>query len=156
MLRAPHGKAPGLAAGITESMIRDLVHDFYAKVRHDGVLGPIFAARIHDWDAHLAKLCAFWSSVALMTGRYKGRPMPVHAAIEEISEAHFERWLGLFRDTARSNCPPPRGRTLHRPSRTDRRVSTPRYLHPSPRTAALEHERSTRIVTPACTGWRAQ
>lgn len=107
MLRAPHPKAPGLDAGVTEAMIEALVRAFYMKVRNDEVLGPIFNTRIEDWEAHLDKLCAFWSSVVLMTGRYKGRPMPVHAAIPEISEAHFERWLGLFRETARSICPPP-------------------------------------------------
>lgn len=107
MQRDPHPKAPGLPVGITELMIRDLVHCFYAEVRRDAVLGPIFDSRIHDWDEHLDKLSAFWSSVVLMTGRYKGRPMPVHMAISEISEAHFQRWLALFRATAAAVCPPP-------------------------------------------------
>jgi hemoglobin len=62
---------------------------------------------VHDWDEHLEKLCAFWSSVVLMTGSYKGRPMPVHMAIEEISLSHFERWLALFRATANAVCPAP-------------------------------------------------
>ena len=107
MLREPHPKAPGLAAGVTEPMIRDLVHAFYAEVRRDAMLGPIFEARVRDWPEHLAKLCAFWSSVVLMTGRYKGRPMPVHAAIPGLARAHFERWLTLFRATAKSVCPAP-------------------------------------------------
>ena len=106
MLRAPHPKAPGLEVGITEGMIRDLVHDFYAKVRRDEVLGPIFNGRVDDWDAHLDKLRAFWSSVVLMTGSYRGRPMPVHASIPEMSKAHFTRWLEIFGDKARSVCPP--------------------------------------------------
>lgn len=107
MLRAPHPKAPGLEVGITETMIQALVRAFYMKVRRDEVLGPIFNAQIENWEAHLDKLCAFWSSVVLMTGRYKGRPMPVHAGIPDVSEAHFLRWLGLFRETAQSTCPPP-------------------------------------------------
>jgi hemoglobin len=107
MTRQPHSKAPGVAAGVDEPMIRDLVHAFYAEVRRDPLLGPVFAARVHDWDEHLEKLSRFWSSVVLMTGAYKGRPMPVHAAIDEISRAHFERWLALFRSTARSRCPGP-------------------------------------------------
>jgi hemoglobin len=105
--RAPHPKAPGLEAGITEPMIRDLVHAFYARVRRDEVLGPIFNARIENWDEHLDKLAAFWSSVVLMTGRYKGRPMPVHARLPGISDAHFARWLSLFGETAREVCPAP-------------------------------------------------
>ena len=42
-----------------------------------------------------------------MSGRYKGRPMPVHIAISEISPLHFERWLALFREAARAVCPEP-------------------------------------------------
>ncbi len=102
----PHPKAPGLAAGVTEPMIRDLVLRFYAEVRRDPLLGPIFESRVHDWDEHLDKLTAFWSSVVLMTGRYKGRPMPVHMAIAEISPLHFQRWLALFGATAATACPP--------------------------------------------------
>ncbi len=72
----------------------------------DEILGPVFGKRVEDWDEHLTKLKAFWSSVVLMTGRWEGRPMPVHAAITEISDAHFERWLALFAETAGTVCPP--------------------------------------------------
>jgi hemoglobin len=106
MLYQPHPKAPGLAAGIDEALIGELVDQFYAKVRKDDILGPVFEARIDNWDEHLIKLRAFWSSVVLMTGRYKGQPMPVHAAISEITDAHFERWLSLFAETAKTVCPP--------------------------------------------------
>ena len=104
--RPPHPKAPGLAAGIDEAMIRRLVHGFYAKVRRDPALGPVFARAVEDWDEHLAKLCDFWSSVMLMTGRYKGQPMPVHAGVPEIGPDLFARWLALFAETARELCPP--------------------------------------------------
>ena len=98
--------APGAACGIDETMIRRLVHAFYARVRGDTLLGPIFNAAIDDWDTHLDKLCAFWSSVTLMTGRYKGTPMQAHAALPDIDAKHFERWLALFADTAYEHCPP--------------------------------------------------
>lgn len=91
--------------GITEAMIHDLVHGFYARVRSDAVLGPVFDARIKDWDSHLARMCAFWSSVALMTGRYHGTPMQKHAPLPVEAE-HFDRWLALFESTARDLCPP--------------------------------------------------
>lgn len=98
---------PGVAAGVTEAMIRELVHAFYARVRRDPALGPIFDGEIGDgWDAHLAKLCDFWSSVMLMTGRFKGQPMAVHARLPDIGPAHFERWLALFAETAEAVCPP--------------------------------------------------
>ncbi len=102
----PHPKAPGLDAGVTEPMIRDLVHTFYARVRRDSVLGPIFNAEIANWGEHLDRLCAFWSSVTLMTGRYKGKPVPAHARLPGISNRHFARWLALFAETARELCPP--------------------------------------------------
>ena len=98
--------APGVGAGVTEPMIRELVHTFYGRVRQDPQLGPIFNREVEDWDAHLAKLSDFWSSVMLMTGRFKGRPMAAHAAVGDITPAHFVRWLELFAQTAQEVCPP--------------------------------------------------
>ena len=91
--------------GITEAMIERLVRGFYEKVRGDEMLGPIFDARIADWEPHLAQMCAFWSSVALMSGRYHGAPMPKHLPLP-VDAAHFDRWLALFEATAREVCPP--------------------------------------------------
>lgn len=105
MAREPHPKAPGIEAGITEGVIRALVHTFYARVRSDDVLGAILNAAVADWDEHLDKLCGFWSSVTLMTGRYKGTPMKAHAELPGISALHFERWLALFKATAEEVCP---------------------------------------------------
>ncbi|MGE3711295.1 MAG: group III truncated hemoglobin [Hyphomicrobiaceae bacterium] len=106
MTHAPQPMAPGYSVGIDEEMIRALVHTFYARVRKDALLGPIFESAVDDWDVHLDKLCGFWSSVTLMTGRYKGAPMQVHANLPEISAHHFDRWLELFRSTAKEICPP--------------------------------------------------
>jgi hemoglobin len=106
MARDPHPKAPGIEAGVTETMIRDLVLQFYARVRKDAELGPIFNAAINDWDRHLDKMCAFWSSVTMMTGRYKGNPMKAHAELPQIGSEHFRQWLALFRTTAAEVCPP--------------------------------------------------
>jgi hemoglobin len=84
---------------ITDVSLRELVHRFYAKVRRDPELGPIFNAAVADWDEHLAKLTDFWSSVMLTSGRYKGNPVAVHARQPAIAPSHFERWLALFRVT---------------------------------------------------------
>lgn len=92
------------ATGIDEPMIRQLVHAFYDRVRADALLGPIFAARISDWTPHLERMCTFWSSVMLMSGRYHGRPMPAHAPLP-INAAHFDHWLRLFTATAHEVCP---------------------------------------------------
>ena len=91
--------------GLDEEILTDLVHRFYGKVRMDAVLGPIFDMNIVDWKPHLDRMVAFWSSVALMTGRYHGAPVPAHAKLP-IDWAHFERWLALFRETAHETCTP--------------------------------------------------
>jgi hemoglobin len=91
--------------GLDEELLVALVHGFYAKVRSDAVLGPIFEERIADWGPHLERMTAFWSSVALMTGRYHGAPVPAHARLP-VDWSHFERWLALFRETAHEVCPP--------------------------------------------------
>lgn len=91
--------------GIDEAMIERLVRTFYGRVQSDPLLGPVFAAKVENWDTHFEKLDAFWSSVALMTGRYHGRPMQVHMDLPVGSE-HFDRWLALFEEAAREVCPP--------------------------------------------------
>ena len=91
--------------GIDEAMIERLVRGFYARVQDDPLLGPVFAARIRDWEPHLQRMCAFWSSVALMSGRYHGQPMRVHAPLP-IDAEHFDRWLALFEKAAHELCPP--------------------------------------------------
>ena len=99
---------PGDAVGVTEEMIAEVVHAFYAKVRGDPFIGPIFERIIaaEAWPAHLGRMCDFWSSVLLMTGRFKGAPMPAHVAIDGLHPAHFARWLDLFRETVAEACPP--------------------------------------------------
>lgn len=84
---------------LTEQHISDLVDRFYAKVRLDDEIGPIFNAIVGDWPHHLAKLKDFWSSAMLRTGRYRGHPMMVHLQLP-IDRNHFERWLALFEETA--------------------------------------------------------
>lgn len=87
---------------MTEELLSILVDQFYAKVREDEVLGPIFNGAIADWPEHLGKLSAFWSSVMLTSGRYKGSPMASHLKHSgAIRPAMFDRWLQLWRQTAR-------------------------------------------------------
>ena len=90
--------------GIDDSMIEVLVRRFYDKVRADALIGPVFEARIRDWEPHLMQMRDFWSSVALMTGRYHGTPMAKHLPLP-IDAEHFDRWLALFEETAREVCP---------------------------------------------------
>jgi len=95
--------ADAVARGVDEIMIDRLVRRFYADVRLHAELGPIFDARIADWEPHLQRMVDFWSSVMLRTGRYHGRPMPMHARLP-VSGAHFDSWLDLFETAARHVC----------------------------------------------------
>ena len=98
---------PQPQAQINDAMIHALVHGFYDKVRADAELGPIFDRVIGDgWDAHLAKMCDFWSSVMLTSGRYKGNPMVAHMRLKTVRPEHFTRWLALFAETADALTPP--------------------------------------------------
>lgn len=90
---------------ISEEEIAELVDRFYAKVRKDPEIGPVFNEAVADWDHHLALLKNFWSSVMLATGRYKGHPMIAHLPLP-IETGHFDRWLELFAETANEVMPP--------------------------------------------------
>lgn len=99
---------PPLDAGqeeLDEALIERVIRRFYDNVQRDEVLGPIFSARITDWERHLQRMFAFWSSVTLASGRYHGQPMQKHAMLP-IDARHFDRWLALFERTAHETCAP--------------------------------------------------
>lgn len=86
------------SARIDEGALERLVAAFYARVRADAELGPIFDDAVEDWPEHLEKLVAFWSSVMLGSGRYKGQPVPAHTKHRDrITPALFERWLAIWK-----------------------------------------------------------
>ncbi|GGD53179.1 group III truncated hemoglobin [Croceicoccus pelagius] len=85
---------------INDEGLGRLVEAFYARVRADEELAPIFNDAITDWPEHLRKLTDFWSSVMLTSGRYKGQPVPAHMRHRSrITPELFERWLGLWTET---------------------------------------------------------
>ncbi|WP_347269646.1 group III truncated hemoglobin [Rhizorhabdus histidinilytica] len=89
---------PGLR--IDDHGLGRLVDAFYARIRADDELGPIFNDAVEDWAEHLAKLTDFWSSVMLTSGRYKGQPVPAHARHRSrITPALFDRWLAIWTRT---------------------------------------------------------
>jgi hemoglobin len=90
--------------GLDEARIERLVRAFYEAARRDPLLGPVFD-RVTEWEHHISRVCAFWSSVARMTGSYHGNPMAVHLPLG-LEPAHFARWLELFEATARAECTP--------------------------------------------------
>ena len=97
-----------LPEALDEQMIEAVVHGFYAEIRGDTLLGPVFNGAIaeNDWPRHLATMCDFWSATLIRTSRYTGRPLPPHLALPGLGEEHFRRWLALFRATVQRLCPP--------------------------------------------------
>lgn len=93
------------AEQIPATEISELVDRFYAKVRHDPEIGPIFNATVDDWPAHLSLLKDFWSTVLQTEYRYKGDPLSKHLPLS-LDPPHFARWLALFAETAREVMPP--------------------------------------------------
>ncbi len=93
---------------MTDADLQLLVDRFYAKVRADAVLGPVFNGAVGDWAEHLDKLGAFWSSVMQTSGRYKGNPVAAHFRhASAIDPSMFDRWLGFWRETARETLAEP-------------------------------------------------
>jgi hemoglobin len=79
--------------------IKILVDEFYTRVRLDGLLGPVFAeVKKNDWQPHLDKMYAFWNAALFGVPGFKGNPFARHAPLP-IGNAHFDRWLDLFKET---------------------------------------------------------
>src|SRR5580704_15404711 len=91
-----------LVSDVTEGAIALLIDRFYAAVRQDPALGPIFESTIPSskWPEHLATMRRFWSSVMLASGRYSGNPVAIHRAVQRLERPMFARWLALFEHTA--------------------------------------------------------
>ncbi len=95
------------AQPLTDPDLAALVDRFYARVRADEQLGPIFNGAVEDWPEHLRTLSSFWSSVMLGSGTYKGNPMAVHLRhVAAITPELFQRWLGLWRAVTDESLPP--------------------------------------------------
>ena len=93
---------------VSEAEIDGTVTLFYGRARDDALLGPVFRGAIPDaqWDAHLAKIAAFWRKVLRRQPGYDGNPMRAHVALGVLEKRHFDRWLALFEAAARETCRP--------------------------------------------------
>jgi len=92
---------------IDEAGLERLIPLFYERVRADPLLGPVFNDAVHDWPEHLERLVAFWSSVMLTSGRYKGNPMVAHLKHKpRLTPRMFERWLALWTEVTAETMPP--------------------------------------------------
>lgn len=83
-----------------------LVSTFYAKIKKDAFIGPIFLNAIPElvWESHLEKLTDFWETNLFFAKKYKGNPMKVHQKLDvennySITQKHFGKWLELWIST---------------------------------------------------------
>ena len=80
-----------------------LVNSFYNAVQENEILGFIFndVAKI-NWDEHLPRMYAFWTSMLLNEHHFSGNPMEKHITLSRITsmtEIQFNEWLLLFTTT---------------------------------------------------------
>ena len=89
---------------ITDRQIDDLVRAFYARVRKDGELGPVFLRAVGTseaaWRAHEARIASFWRNALGMDRSFSGNPMMAHLRNGDVVPEQFPVWLSLFRETA--------------------------------------------------------
>jgi hemoglobin len=90
----------------TRKEISILVNAFYAKIRKDELLGPIFNGHIPEahWPEHLSKLTDFWETNLFGIAKFKGNPSKKHINVDKesghtISQLHFGKWLQLWFET---------------------------------------------------------
>ncbi|MDH2328828.1 group III truncated hemoglobin [Cereibacter sp. SYSU M97828] len=81
---------------VTPHQIDLVVAQFYARVRKDALLGPVFMAHVDDWPAHESRIAAFWRNAILHDRAYDGSPMMAHRRAGDVTPDHFPRWLALF------------------------------------------------------------
>ena len=112
--------------------IAELVHSFYAKVRTDEMLRPVFNTHIaeEDWPAHLSKLTDFWEMKLLGGAKFKGSPSQKHIDVDRasgyaLSQEHFARWLQLWLETLDESYTGPKA---ERAKAQARKMATGQYI----------------------------
>ncbi|MBM3608681.1 MAG: group III truncated hemoglobin [Alphaproteobacteria bacterium] len=104
--RTPTPEEEAQARAIIEKGFEDAIDHFYAAVREDDLIGPVFHAAVHDWDGHKRTMVDFWSRVVLGTERYNGMPLPPHVKLD-LNDDHFTRWLDVWSKACNANMPEP-------------------------------------------------
>jgi hemoglobin len=122
---------------LSEPALRQLVDVFYARIRQDELLAPIFHNAIGDrWPEHLETLTRFWCSVMLAAGTYKGNPMAAHLKLPRLGLVHLDRWLTIWRATTSELLPAPAAHQLQSKAammgeRILETIATQQYLDPA-------------------------
>jgi len=92
---------------VTEAMIRDVVHAFYARVLVDPEIGLLFAHHLPGrWQVHIDQLIGFWVAATQAGALPAGWPRDPHGSLG-LTERQIDRWLALFCASIADTCPPP-------------------------------------------------
>ena len=95
--QSPEGGNTGGWRTPSVESLTELVHRFYAAVRADALLGPVFEEALRDrWEPHLARMVDFWSTVALGSKSFRGNVFGKHMALQGVTPAHFAVWVRLW------------------------------------------------------------
>lgn len=87
--------------------VRQLVHGFYAELRRDPLLGPVFAPLLDGhWDAHLERMVNFWCTALKIERRFRGDVYQRHMVLPNIRPEHLLRWLQLWNTHCQHSLPP--------------------------------------------------
>lgn len=112
--------------------VNDLVNAFYAKIRKDELLGPIFNRHIaaQKWPEHLEKLTDFWETNLFGVMKFKGNPTLKHIQVDAnlehtIEPLHFEKWLKIWFETINENF---EGELALRAQESARKMATGQYM----------------------------
>ncbi|WP_107039218.1 group III truncated hemoglobin [Brumimicrobium mesophilum] len=112
--------------------VSELVNDFYAKIRTDETLGPIFNSHLSDeqWPSHLEKLTDFWETNLFGIPKFKGNPPHVHAEVDRnlnygVTQEHFAHWMHIWFRTIDEKF---EGRLADRAKNAARKMSTGLYI----------------------------
>ena len=112
--------------------ISKLVHTFYAKIRKNELLGPIFNRHIsqEQWPDHLKILTDFWETNLFGVPKFKGSPSAKHVNVDKnmkhaIGPQHFGVWLQLWFETIDQLF---EGKLADKAKQSARKMSTGQYL----------------------------
>lgn len=88
---------------INDEGIDKLMQIFYAKIRLDKDLGPIFNRAVGtddaSWERHIEKIGKFWKTMLLGEKLYMGNPVQPHINLLPFDIKLFDVWLGLFKES---------------------------------------------------------
>lgn len=88
-----------------------LLTAFYADVRQQQLIGPIFQTHVEDWPAHIRHIAEFWARATGGPSRYTGSMPAPHVPLQ-LAGGHFAAWLGLWEFNCRRHLAPPEAQEM--------------------------------------------